>query len=196
MEAIRRIELQLRVYMPATDDRFSVAAHLFALGYVVAPVRYSNTEHCSVHCYLRSVIWRSDSAARQTHFERFRDVLLESCAAAVELDVLTGTAAGIVALRYWHPVGEAWARYALPSTPAVLDGISGGAYHIYRHPGGRVPSGHRIVTPFPDAILVKILGEFEAMPIWAGAYDQVGRWPPIHELPMYDPAWIERGMWR
>jgi hypothetical protein len=177
------------------NDRFSVAAHLFALGYLVAPVRYSPAERSNVYSSLRRDIWSADPM-NATRFQRYREIFLNSCAAAVALDVLTGSTSRIVAVHYWHPVGEAWAASALPPTRARLHGIGGGAYHLYRHPGGRVPSSPRIVTPFPDAILIKIVGEFGAVPIWAGAYDECGEWPPIGALPTYDANWIELGIWR
>ena len=71
-----------------------------------------------------------------------------------------------------------------------------GEHRFYRHPGGTVRNSVRIRTG-DGAIKIDVRGD-GAYVVAPGSvhqtgvvYERVGLWPPVAELPMFDPSWLE-----
>lgn len=88
----------------------------------------------------------------------------------------------------------AWADHHLPPTPMGTK-TSKGQHRGYQHPGGIVRNKVRVNTG--DAQLkidIRADGGYVVAPTSiheSGVrYERLGEWPPVEELPLFDPSWI------
>src|SRR5690606_23609481 len=93
------------------------------------------------------------------------------------------------------PGAVTWADKHLPPTPMATR-TARGEHRYYRHPGTPVRNRARIATGDPGILLdVRGDGGFVVAPgslHQSGVlYERVGPWPPVSELPVFDPAWLE-----
>jgi P4 family phage/plasmid primase-like protien len=107
----------------------------------------------------------------------------------------TGVVSHVVVVDGDSAEGLAWMRRNLPPTPMRTQ-TAKGEHWFYGHPGVRVPNKGRIKTGDPavkidirgDGGYVVMVGSLHRTRV---AYEPLGTWPPVAELPTFDPAWIE-----
>ena len=111
------------------------------------------------------------------------------------IGIVTGTVSGVVAIDCDSPEAIAWADTHLPKTPMVTR-TARGEHRFYRHPGHAVRNQARVKTGDP-LIKIDVRGD-GGFVVGPGSvhesgvmYERVGTWPPIDDLPMFDPAWLE-----
>lgn len=109
--------------------------------------------------------------------------------------IVTGAVSRIVVIDCDSPEAIAWADAHLPPTPLGTR-TAKGQHRSYRHPGVPVRNKARIRTSDP-AVKIDIRGDggFVVAPgslhQTGVTYERIGEWPPIDELPVFDPAWLE-----
>ncbi len=109
--------------------------------------------------------------------------------------IVTGTISNLVMVDGDSDEGLAWMRAHLPRTPMRTQ-TKKGEHWAYRHPGARVPNKVRIRTGDP-AIKIDVRGDGGyvvgpgSLHVSGVTYACLGDWPPISELPVFDPLWLE-----
>ncbi len=109
--------------------------------------------------------------------------------------LVTGKISNVVMVDGDSAEGLAWMRAHLPATP-MRTKTAKGEHWGFRHPGVPVRNKVRIQTGDPsikidvrgDGGYVVAPGSLHASRI---TYEPIGVWPPVNELPVFDPAWLE-----
>ena len=111
------------------------------------------------------------------------------------LGIVTGAVSGVIAIDCDSPEAIAWADTHLPPTPMITRTFRG-EHRFFRHPGVPVRNAARIKTGNGRLALdVRgdggyVVGPTSQHPSGA-TYERFGAWPPIDELPVFEPAWLE-----
>lgn len=111
------------------------------------------------------------------------------------IGIVTGSVGGVVAVDCDSPEAIAWADTHLPATEMRTRTGRGGEHRFYRHPGTPVRNKVKIQTDQARLALdVRADGGYVVAPgsiHESGAvYEKLGSWPPVEDLPVFDPAWI------
>jgi P4 family phage/plasmid primase-like protien len=111
------------------------------------------------------------------------------------IGIVTGAVSGVVVVDCDSPEAIAWADANLPPTPMMTQ-TAKGQHRFYRHPGIQVHNKARLHTGDPAVALdVRGDGGYVVAPSSVHetgvVYERRGTWPPIKELPVFDPGWIE-----
>lgn len=109
--------------------------------------------------------------------------------------IVTGAVSGVVVVDLDSEEAIAWADEHLPPSPMVTR-TSKGEHWFYGHPGLEVRNKARVRTA-DTRLAIDIRGDGGYV-IGPGsvhetgvAYEKVGDWPPVEELPIFDPAWLQ-----
>ena len=110
------------------------------------------------------------------------------------LAIVAGAVSDIVVVDCDSAEAIAWADVHLPPTPMITR-TAKGEHRFYRHPGTPIRNKARIRTDDGRiAIDVRADGGYVVGPGSQHAsgvtYERVGEWPPVEELPVFDPAWL------
>lgn len=111
------------------------------------------------------------------------------------IGLVTGAVSNLVMIDLDSPEALTWADAHLPPTPMVTR-TAQGEHRGYRHPGVPVRNKARVQTGDPAVkIDVRADGGYVVGPTSLHAsgvvYERAGTWPPVAELPVFDPAWLE-----
>ncbi len=108
---------------------------------------------------------------------------------------VTGAISNIVMVDGDSTPGLAWMRAHLPIPPVRIQ-TANGEHWPFRHPGVPVKNTVRLRTGDP-AVKIDIRGD-GGFTVAEGSlhrtgvlYTRLGTWPPISQLPAFDPAWLE-----
>ena len=109
--------------------------------------------------------------------------------------IVTGAISRIVTVDCDSPDAVAWADEHLPSTPMATR-TAKGEHRFYRHPGALITNRARGYTgEARGEIDVRADGGYVVGPgsvhKTGARYEKVGDWPPIEELPVFEPAWLD-----
>jgi putative DNA primase/helicase len=110
------------------------------------------------------------------------------------LAIVTGAVSNVVSIDGDSPEALEWMRAHLPPTE-MRTKTARGEHWFYRHPGTPIPNKARLrIDGSPLAIDVRGDGGYVVGPTSKHAtgtvYERLGSWPPVPELPAFDPAWI------
>ena len=107
---------------------------------------------------------------------------------------VTGTISRLVVVDGDSTEGLAWMRQHLPIPPMRTQTYKGEHWY-YRHPGVFIKNKTRIKTGDP-AIKIDVRGDGGYV-VGPGSlhynrirYTRLGEWPPVDDLPIFDPAWL------
>jgi len=108
--------------------------------------------------------------------------------------IVCGAISGLVAVDLDSPEALAWAVAHLPPTE-MRTGTARGEHWFYRHPGGTIKNQVKLGTGDTtldidiraDGGQVLAPGSKHASGV---LYRRLGTWPPVSELPPFDPAWL------
>jgi len=109
--------------------------------------------------------------------------------------MLTGAISNLVMVDGDSDEGLAWMRAHLPQTP-MRTKTAKGEHWYYRHPGVPVRNKVRIRTDDP-AVHVDARGDGgyavapDSLHVTRITYTRLGGWPPVTELPVFEPVWLE-----
>jgi putative DNA primase/helicase len=111
------------------------------------------------------------------------------------IGVVTGEVSQIVVVDLDSARAVAWADTHLPPTPMATR-TAKGEHRYYRHPGVPVRNQARMRT---DGSILQIdLRADGGYAVGPGSlhasgvvYERLGAWPPVDQLPTFDPAWLE-----
>lgn len=109
--------------------------------------------------------------------------------------IVTGKISGVVVIDADNDEAEMYAREHLPATPMMTRTSRGTHHRFYRHPGGTIRNKVKLRTAGAALALdLRADGGYVVAPGSVHAsgarYERVGDWPPITELPVFDPSWI------
>lgn len=111
------------------------------------------------------------------------------------IGIVTGAVSRIVAIDCDSAEAISWADTHLPPTPMATRTSKGG-HRFYGYPGVPVRNQARIRTDDPR-VEIDIRGDGGYV-VGPGSvhpsgfvYERIGPWPPIDQLPKFDPAWLE-----
>jgi putative DNA primase/helicase len=108
------------------------------------------------------------------------------------IGIVTGAISGVVVVDTDSAAADEWAEWHLPPTPMQTK-TAKGSHRFYRHPGVPVPTKARI-TGGGLALDVRGDGGYVVAPgslhHTRVAYTRVGSWPPVSDLPVFDPTWL------
>jgi hypothetical protein len=109
--------------------------------------------------------------------------------------MLTGAISNLIMVDGDSDEGLAWMRAHLPPTP-MRTRTKKGEHWYFRHPGVRIANKVRIHTG-DLAIKIDVRGDggYGVAPgslhVTRITYTRLGDWPPVSELPVFDPTWLE-----
>lgn len=111
------------------------------------------------------------------------------------IGIVTGAVSGIVAIDCDSREAIAWADAHLPATPMITR-TAKGEHRFFRHPGRPIRNKARLRTGETQIALdVRADGGFVVAPgsvhETGAIYEKAGSWPPVIELPVFDPTWLE-----
>lgn len=109
--------------------------------------------------------------------------------------IVTGTISRVVVVDGDSVEGLAWMHAHLP-VPGMRTKTAKGEHWIFQHPGVPVRNKVKIRTGDPAIkIDIRADGGYVVAPgsqHYTGiVYERLGDWPPVDELPVFDPGWLE-----
>jgi hypothetical protein len=108
--------------------------------------------------------------------------------------IVTGAVSGLIVVDCDSPEAIAWADKHLPATPMVTR-TAKGEHRAYRHPGTPIRNKVRVKTGDTQLYMdVRADGGFVVGPgslhRSGFVYERVGDWPPVTDLPQFNPDWL------
>lgn len=115
---------------------------------------------------------------------------------AINLGLVTGAVSNLVIVDADNEAAAAWVDAHLLPTSWIVS-TARGLHFGFSHPGVPVRNrAHVRTTAGPLSLDVRADGGFVVAPPSVHStgvvYEQAGRWPAVAELPVFDPAWLQR----
>lgn len=176
-------------------DMLAVARDLVARGFSVIPLDHPDDTRATDPAMIGktpTIRWKPFQATRPTDADL---VLWFGNGRKRNAAIITGAISNLVMVDGDSAEGLAWMRARLP-VPPVRFKTAKGEHWPFGHPGVRVPNKVRIRTGDP-AIKIDVRGDGGyvvtegSLHVTGVTYTRIGDWPPVSELPVFDPAWLE-----